>query len=61
LEFLAKAKGEKYVCDTCGLVLLVEEPCECEDTCEIMCCKEPMKKVKPKTSTKPAAKPAVKK
>jgi hypothetical protein len=49
--FLVKKKGEQYTCDDCGLVVLVESPCECGDECEIMCCEKPMKQVK----AKPAA------
>lgn len=44
--FLAKKKGEQYRCEECGLVVLVENPCECEETCELVCCEEPMKPVK---------------
>jgi hypothetical protein len=60
---LANKKGDKYQCEDCGLVLLVDEPCGCEP-CEIVCCGTPMKpvsgsqKAKPKTSTaKPSPKP----
>ena len=63
VKFLAKKKGEKYKCDECGLVILVEDPCGCE-TCDIVCCSAPMKPVKEekpkpkaKTKTKAAAKP----
>jgi hypothetical protein len=58
--FLARKKGDQYKCDDCGLVVLIENPCECEDTCELICCDQPMKPVKapakkvvPKTSAKP--------
>jgi hypothetical protein len=43
--FLVKKKGEKYKCEDCGLVVLVEDPCGCE-ACEIVCCSEPMKPLK---------------
>jgi hypothetical protein len=43
---LAKKKGEKYACEDCGLVVLVEDPCECDETCELVCCGAPMKPVK---------------
>ncbi len=43
---MAKKKGEQYKCDECGLVVLVENPCECDETCELICCEEPMKPVK---------------
>lgn len=43
---MAKKKGEQYKCDECGLVVLIENPCECDETCELICCEEPMKPVK---------------
>jgi hypothetical protein len=55
-EFLAKKKGEKYKCEECGLVVLVENPCACEP-CDIVCCHVPMKPVKEeKAKAKPKAK-----
>jgi hypothetical protein len=42
---LANKKGDKYKYEECGLVIAVEDPCGCE-TCEIVCCHEPMKPVK---------------
>jgi hypothetical protein len=51
---LAKNKGEKYKCDECGLVVLVEDPCECGDECELICCEQPMKPVKAKAGSSPA-------
>jgi len=55
---LANKKGDKYQCEDCGLVLMVDEPCGCEP-CEIVCCGTAMKTVaeKPKKST---AKPSFK-
>jgi hypothetical protein len=44
--FLAKKKGEQYKRDECGLVVLIENPCECDETCELICCEEPMNPVK---------------
>jgi hypothetical protein len=44
-DFLAKKKGERYKCDQCGLVVLVEDVCGCED-CDVVCCGVPMKPVK---------------
>lgn len=43
---MAKKKGEQYKCDECGLVVLIENPCECDETCELVCCEQPMKPVK---------------
>jgi hypothetical protein len=48
---VAKKKGEQYKCEECGLVVLIENPCECEETCELVCCKEPMKPVKGTTKS----------
>jgi hypothetical protein len=54
---LVKKKGEKYECEECGLVVLVENPCECDESCELVCCGEPMKQAKPK-ETKEKKQPA---
>jgi hypothetical protein len=59
-DFLVKKKGERYRCDECGLVVLVEDVCGCED-CDVICCGAPMKQVKaeksaPKTKAKPKPK-----
>jgi hypothetical protein len=50
--FLANKKGDKYQCEDCGLIVLVEEPCGCEP-CEMVCCGEPMKPVKASEKAKP--------
>jgi len=52
---LANKKGDKYECEDCGLVVLVEAPCGCE-SCEIVCCGEPMKPVAAKGAAKSEAK-----
>ena len=52
-----KKKGDKYTCEECGMVVVVEDVCECEE-CAIVCCDVPMVPVKEK---KKAAKPAAKK
>ena len=59
---MATKKGDKYKCEECGLVIAVEDPCGCE-TCEIVCCDQPMKPVKAQEKTKPKAssKPTLKK
>jgi hypothetical protein len=54
---LAK-KGEKYKCEECGLIVVVEQTCCCE-TVELLCCEVPMKPVK--AAAKPKAKPKAKK
>ncbi len=48
---MAKQKGEAYKCDECGLVVVVESPCECDESCELVCCQEPMKQVKASTKS----------
>ena len=35
-------KGDRFVCEVCGLAVIVDEACGC-GTCQIMCCGEPMK------------------
>jgi hypothetical protein len=50
-KFLAKRKGERYKCETCGMVILVEDACGCND-CDIVCCATPMKKVKEEAKSK---------
>jgi hypothetical protein len=53
---LANKKGDKYKCEECGLVISVEDPCGCE-TCEIVCCEEPMKPIKETQKAKPKPSP----
>lgn len=48
-------KGSSYACDVCGIVVSVDEVCGCVDTCDIVCCGEPMKEKKP-AKAKAAAK-----
>ena len=50
-----KSKGEKYECEDCHLVVMVDEPCGC-DTCELVCCGEPMKPIEPEESQRKPAK-----
>jgi hypothetical protein len=38
------SKGDNYVCEVCGLSVIVDEVCGCEDVHEIICCEEPMRK-----------------
>jgi hypothetical protein len=58
-ELLAKKKGERYKCDECGLVVLVEDICGCED-CDVICCGAPMKQFKEKSASKAKPKPKAK-
>ena len=46
-----KKKGEKYECEECGLVIVVEEVCGCDD-CLVVCCEAPMSKVVKKAPAK---------
>jgi hypothetical protein len=57
-NILASKKGEKYKCEECGLIVVVDDPCGCE-VVELMCCEQPMKPVKAaaKAKAKPKAKP----
>ena len=48
-------KGEKYKCDECGLIVIVEDPCCCEAV-ELMCCEASMKPVKTAAKAKSKAK-----
>ena len=57
---MAKKKGEKYKCEECGLIVVVEDPCGCEAV-ELLCCKVPMKPVKAVAKAKPKAKAKTKK
>ncbi len=59
-EFLATKKGEKYKCEQCGLVVLVEDACGCQ-TCDLVCCSAPMKPLKAAEKAKPKPKPKPKK
>ncbi len=37
------SKGDKYACSECGMVVTVDEDCNCVDVCDLICCGEPMK------------------
>jgi hypothetical protein len=47
-------KDDSYVCESCGLVVSVDEVCDCVDVCDIICCGQPMKRkeVKAKATKK---------
>ena len=36
-------KGDRFGCGVCGMVVSVDETCGCVDTCDLICCDEPMK------------------
>jgi hypothetical protein len=42
------SKGDSYVCEVCGLSVIVDEECGCADFHEILCCGQPMKEKKVK-------------
>lgn len=35
-------KGDKFSCRVCGIVLTVDEPCSCVETCDLICCGKQM-------------------
>ncbi|MEW6088333.1 MAG: hypothetical protein AB1498_08515 [bacterium] len=35
-------KGSKYTCDSCGMVITVNDPCGC-DPCDLVCCGQDMR------------------
>jgi len=39
---LAK-KGDKYKCDSCGIVVVIDEDCGCTE-CDLVCCEGSMEK-----------------
>jgi hypothetical protein len=45
------SKGDRYECDACGVVCVVDEVCGCAE-CDLICCGEPMKKTKKKPAKK---------
>ena len=53
-------EGDYLTCDVCGLVVVVDEACDCVVS-EIICCEEePMVKMKAPAKAKKKAKPAAK-
>ena len=52
---LVAKKGDRFKCNVCGVVCVVDEICGCT-TCDLICCEEPMKKTgKKKTAVKKKA------
>ena len=45
------SEGDNYVCDVCGLSVIVDEDCCCEETHAIICCEQPMRKRTTKAKT----------
>lgn len=55
-------KGQTYACEVCGLVVTVDEDCDCTDSCEIICCSQEMKpRAAARQKAAPAKKPAASK
>lgn len=48
------SKDDNYVCDVCGLSVIVDEDCCCEEVHEIICCEQPMIKRKAGSRAKAA-------
>ena len=36
------SKGNRYTCNECGIVVTVDEVCDCVDVCDLVCCGEQM-------------------
>jgi hypothetical protein len=49
-------KGQSLECEVCGLAVTIDEDCGCVETCDIVCCGEPMKEKKAKAAPKAKAK-----
>ena len=37
--------GACYECSICGLEVAVNTACDCDETCDLMCCGEPMEMI----------------
>jgi hypothetical protein len=48
-------KGQALECEVCGLAVTVDEDCGCVETCDIICCGQPMKEKKPRAKAKAKA------
>ena len=38
----AVKKGDKFTCSECGFSVTIDEPCDCMDCHELVCCDTPM-------------------
>ncbi len=45
---MKKQKGDKYKCEECGIVVVVDELCGCEP-CDLVCCGVPMVEIAQKS------------
>lgn len=41
-----KKKGDKLICKECGLVVTVDEVCDCVEACDLVCCGQEMQSKK---------------
>jgi len=39
---LAKMKGKKFECTSCGAVAVFDTDCSCGAECDVVCCGKPM-------------------
>ncbi len=49
------AKGDRYKCELCGVVCVIDEVCGCAE-CDLVCCGRPMKNIGKKARRKTAKK-----
>ncbi|MBI2854985.1 MAG: hypothetical protein HYX87_08745 [Chloroflexi bacterium] len=50
------SRGESYSCQTCGLVVTVDETCGCVEAHDIICCDQPMKATRSRATSSSRAK-----
>ncbi len=43
-------KGDNLVCEVCGLSVVVDTACDCGEEAVLICCEQPMKQRKARTS-----------
>jgi hypothetical protein len=48
MEETKTEKGSRYTCGVCGLVVTVDEVCDCDKVCDLICCGELMEMEPPK-------------
>ena len=52
--------GDRYTCDVCGVVCVIDEICGCAE-CDLICCGEPMRKTRKKPAKRRSKKKTTKK
>ena len=40
---VATPKGTRYICEVCGLAVIVDTVCGCTEVCDLICCGKDMK------------------